>query len=243
MAVFFFQGPTNWRSRSEKEDLKEWLSLIFTVVASASNFKVSIWKLSRVANLHRPIAEFLHPLQHYQLYLKKNKQTNPRILPNLCLSLQCLKRSCLELSNLPLSQEGAFSPQLQKLLYCKAWFNLELRSPAHLQCKLTCQTAFCEGRRGHSSALPTVLRGQQHLAQAEQAAGEVMKRSHSKVHEISVTNGIRHNLQFILLQCAIKARTTEAPTWVLENHNEKQITRKVRNARNCLLHLYHWLLM
>lgn len=135
------------------------------------------------------------------------KQTNPRILPNLCLLLPRLKHSCLEVSNLPLSQEGTFSQQLQKLLYCKLWFNLQLGSSAHLQCKLTCQTAFCEVRRRHSSALPTVLRGQEHLAPAEQAAGEVLKRSHSKVHEISFTNGIGHNLQFISLQCTIKART------------------------------------
>lgn len=129
----------------------------------------------------------------------KKKKKQP--LPNLCFLLQCLKRSCLKLSTLPLSHEGAFSQQLHKLLYCKLWFNLQLRSPAHLQCKLTCQTAFCEARRRLSSALPTVLRGQEHLAEAEQPVVEVVKRSHSKVHEISFTNGISHNLQFISLQC------------------------------------------
>lgn len=128
-------------------------------------------------------------------------------MPNLCILLQCLKHSCLELSALPLSQEAAFSQQLQKLLYCKLRFNLQLKSPAHLQCKRTCQTAFCEVRHGHSSALPTVLRGQKHLAEAEQAAVEVVKRSHSKVHEISFINGISHNLQFISPQCTITART------------------------------------
>lgn len=204
---------------------------------------MSIWKLSRVSNLHRPTAELPHTLQHYQLYRKKKPKNHPRILPNLCLLLQCLKCSCLELSALPLSQEGEFSQQLQKVLYCKLWFNLQLRSPAHLQCKPTCQTAFCEVRRGHSSALPTVLRGQKHLAQAEQAAGEVVQRSHSKVHGISFTNGISHNRQFISLRCAIKARTEQALTLVLENHKEKQITRKAKNARNCLFLLYHWLLI
>lgn len=144
--------------------------------------------ISRVANLHRPVAEFLHTLTSSIISYTCKK--TPRILPNLCLLLQCLKHSCLELSALPLSQEAAFSQQLQKLLYCKLWFNLQLKSPAHLQCKLTCQTAFCEVRHRHSSALPTVLRGQKHLAEAEQAAVEVVKRSHSKVHEISFTNGI-----------------------------------------------------
>lgn len=153
------------KGRSERMTLADFYS-----TCKRKHFKVSIWKLSRVTKSHRPIAEFPHTLRHYQLYLKKNQKTqqNSRILPNLCLLLQGLKHSCLELSILPLSQEGAFSQQFQELLYCKLWFNLQLRSPAHLQCKLTRQTAFCEARHGHSSALPTVLRGQKHLAEAEQ---------------------------------------------------------------------------
>lgn len=39
---------------------------------------------------------------------------NPRILPNFCTLLPYLKRLCLKLTALPLSQEVAFSQQLQK---------------------------------------------------------------------------------------------------------------------------------
>lgn len=162
--------------------------------------------------MHRQIAEFTHthsPPAQLAILAK-----NPRILPNFCTLLPYLKRLCLKLTALPLSQEVAFSQQLQKgtcstsqLLHCKLQFNLQLKSPAHLQCKLTCQTAFCEVRHRHTSPLPTLLRGQEHLAEAEQTAVEVVRSSHSKVHEISFTNGVSHNLQFIAPQCTITAMT------------------------------------
>lgn len=146
-------------------------------------------KLTR-ANCRVPI----HPPALSAVITKKKKKISAKLLLLTAMSKAFLP-------TLPLSHEGAFSQQLHKLLYCKLWFNLQLRSPAHLQCKLTCQTAFCEARHRLSSALPTVLRGQEHLAEAEQPAVEVVKRSHSKVHEISFTNGISHNLQFVSLHC------------------------------------------
>lgn len=134
---------------------------------------------------------------------------------------------------MPLSQEVVSSPQLQKatcstsqLLHCKLQFNLQFKNSAHLQSKLTCQTAFCKARHRHTSLLPTPLCGQKHLAGAEQTAGELLRRSHSKVHEISFTNSISHTLQFIAPRCTITAMTAQTLTSVLENHNEKQITEK-----------------
>lgn len=130
-----------------------------------------------------------------------------------------------------------FSQQLQKAMcstsslpHCKLQFNLQFKNPVPLQCKLTCQAAFCEARCRHTSPLPAPQHWQKHLAEAEQTAAEVVRRSRSKVHQISFANSISHNLQFIAPRCTITAMTAQTVTLVLENHNEKQITEKTEKC-------------
>jgi len=102
---FFYQDPTNWSSRWGKVDLKGGL-LLFYSSCKYKHFKVSICKLTRIANVHKQIADSSHT--HSPPARSAVLAKTPTTLLNFCILLRCLKCSCLNVSALPLSQETAF---------------------------------------------------------------------------------------------------------------------------------------